>query len=70
MRVQEAMANIGIGPIAGCVGTKAMEPVSMKLYGWESEEDRQREDQVRPDPPYQIAAQKIPRLASLEPSGA
>ncbi len=38
--------------IGGYVGTKVMEPVSMKLYELEPEAERQQEDQVRPDPPY------------------
>ncbi len=43
----------------GYLATKAMEPVSIRLYELESEKDRQREDAVRPGPPYEIAAKKI-----------
>lgn len=42
-----------------------MEPVAMQLYAWESAEDRQREDAVRPGPPYEIAARKTTRLLRL-----
>jgi uncharacterized membrane protein YagU involved in acid resistance len=54
-----------LGLISGYVGTKLMEPVSMKLYELESDADRMREDQVRPGPPYQIAAQKIAAFVGL-----
>ena len=37
--------------IGGYVGTKVMEPVSMKLYEPESEKDRRKEDEARPAPP-------------------
>ncbi len=65
MRVQAMIADVGIGLISGYVGTKVMEPVSMKLYAWESAEDRRREDAVRPGPPYQIAARKTTELLGL-----
>src|SRR5713101_2598586 len=60
------VSDLAVGLISGYVGTKAMEPVSMKLYELESEADRQREDQVRPGPPFQIAAEKIAKLLGLQ----
>ncbi len=66
MRIRTAVADVGIGLIGGYVGTKVMEPVSMKLYELESEETRRREDEVRPGPPYQIAARKTTRLLELQ----
>ncbi len=65
MRWQTLITDIGVGLIAGYAGTKVMEPVSTKLYEWESEGDRQREDEVRPGPPYEIAARKTTRLLRL-----
>ncbi len=62
---QTAIADVGIGLISGYVSTKVMEPVSMKLYEWESEEARRREDAVRPGPPYELAARKITGLLGL-----
>lgn len=59
MQARNAVADIGAGLVGGFVGTKVMEPVSMKLYEWESEESRKQEDAVRPGPPYQIAANKV-----------
>jgi len=66
MRVQRGLAAIGLGMIGGYVGTKVMEPVSMKLYEWEPEADRRREDAVRPGPPYLIAARKTAQLLGLD----
>ncbi len=65
MQNQTAIADVGIGLIGGYVGTKVMEPVSMKLYAWESEEARRQEDAVRPGPPYELAARKITGLLGL-----
>ena len=66
MRIPEAVTDTGIGLIGGFVGTKVMEPVSMKLYEWEPEESRRREDAVRPGPPYQVAANKIADRLDLD----
>lgn len=66
MRWQTRIADIGVGLIGGYVGTKVMEPVAMKLYEWESEEDRRREDAVRPGPPYEIAARKTTQMLRLK----
>lgn len=51
MQAETLIADVGLGLIGGYVGTKVMEPVAMQLYAWESAEDRQREDAVRPGPP-------------------
>jgi uncharacterized membrane protein YagU involved in acid resistance len=66
MRIKSIIADVGVGLISGYVGTKLMESVSMKWYEWEPEADRQREDAVRPGPPYTIAAQKVTRLIGLQ----
>lgn len=66
MRTDHLLAYLVLSPLAGYVGTKAMEPVSMKLYELESEADRAREDAVRPGPPYQLAAEKIAGILGLE----
>lgn len=69
-RVSTILADLGIGAVAGYVGTKAMEPVSMWLYERESEADRAREDAARPGPPYRLAAQNTTRLIGLNLSEA
>jgi uncharacterized membrane protein YagU involved in acid resistance len=66
MQVKQIIADVGVGLIGGYVGTKVMEPVSMKLYELEPEADRQQEDRVRPGPPYEIAARKTAALLGLQ----
>lgn len=58
--------DLAAASLAGYLGTKAMEPVSMKLYELESEQDRARENTARPGPPYRIAAEKTARLLGLQ----
>ncbi len=65
MRTTTAIVDVGTGMIAGYVGTKVLEPVSMKLYELESEEARRREDEVRPGSPPEIAARKTTQLLGL-----
>lgn len=45
-----------------------MEPVGAWMYDRESQADREREEAVRPGPPYRIAAQKTAALIRLDPS--
>ena len=66
MKLREAVADTGIGAIGGYVGTQVMERVSMKLYEVEPEEARQKEDEVRPGPPFVIAARKTTELLGLD----
>lgn len=65
MEIDEVVAAAGLGLVGGYVGTKVMEPVSMKLYEWESEEARRQEDAVRPGPPFRIAAEKTARVLGI-----
>jgi uncharacterized membrane protein YagU involved in acid resistance len=60
------VTDLALAPVAGYIGTKVMEPVSAKLYELESEQDRAREDAVRPGPPYMLAAQKSADLLGLK----
>lgn len=60
------LLDVGIGLISGFVGTKVMEPVSMKLYEWEPEEVRRQEDAVRPGPPYEVAAKKTAEALGID----
>lgn len=61
--------DLAVAALAAYLGTKAMEPVSMRLYELESAQDREREDSARPGPPYQIAAQKIAARLGFELHG-
>jgi hypothetical protein len=66
LNIRQMMSDLGLSTVAGYLGTKAMEPVSMKLYQLESAEAREREDVVRPGAPYYIAAEKLTRLYGLD----
>jgi hypothetical protein len=66
--MKEPVKDLPVAALAGYVGTKAMEPVGQKLYEWEPEADRKREDAVRPGPPFEIAAEKTLRLLGIEPA--
>jgi hypothetical protein len=63
------LEDLAVASLAGYVGTKAMEPVSMKLYEMESEQARKQEDEARPGPPYEVAAKKISGLLGVKLEG-
>lgn len=61
----EPAEDLAVAALAGYLATKAMEPVSQKLYELESDADRAREDSARPGPPYRLAAEKVTPLLGL-----
>lgn len=66
VELRGAISDVGVGMIGGYVGTQVLERVSMKLYELESDEDRQKEDEVRPGPPFVIAARKTTDALGIE----
>jgi len=70
MKGKEALSNVGIGLVGGLIGKMLMQPVSNKLYRWEPEAVRQREIDVRPGLPADIAAEKIRQRLNLDLSQA
>lgn len=66
MSIRQKISDAGIGLIGGYVGTQVMERVSMKLYELEPEEDRKREEEVRPGPPFEIAARRTTEALGIE----
>jgi hypothetical protein len=66
MQIREVLSDAGLTLAAGYAGTRAMEPVSMKLYQAESVADREQEDAARPGPPYRIAAEKVSDRLGIE----
>ena len=66
MKLRRTVTDLALSAGAGYVGTRAMEPVSMRLYEWESDAARAREDAARSGEPYRIAAEKLSRLAGLD----
>lgn len=65
METKESLLTIGASLLSGYVATKAMEGVAMKLYKMEPDEVRNKEDEVRPGPPYNIAAKKTFSLLNI-----
>lgn len=62
MKAAAILEEAVVAAAAGYVGTKVMEPLSMKLYELESDQARQREEAARPGPPYRMAAEKLASL--------
>lgn len=65
MSMRAVAGGVATGVVAGYVGTKAMEPVSMYLYRHEPDHARAAEDAARPGPPYRVAAKKITGVRGL-----
>jgi hypothetical protein len=65
MNFRDILLDGAIGAVSGFLGTKVMEPVAMGLYKLEPEVARRQEDQVRPGPPYEIAARKTTELLGM-----
>jgi hypothetical protein len=66
VNIRSAITDLALSAAAGYLGTKAMEPVSMKLYELEPAEARTREDAARPGAPYRIAAEKLTTVVGLQ----
>jgi len=66
VKLHRTVLDLTLAAVAGYAGTRAMEPVSMRLYEWESDAARAREDAARPGEPYRIAAEKLSRLTGLD----
>jgi uncharacterized membrane protein YagU involved in acid resistance len=69
MRGKEMVLSTTASLAAGFLATKVMEKASMKMYKMEPEEVRKKEDDVRPGPPYEIAAKKTAALFGKELQG-
>ncbi len=59
MSAQPVLTDAVLASAAGYAGTKAMEQFNMKTYALESEQDRKREEAVRPGPPFVEAARNL-----------
>ncbi|MGC8512695.1 MAG: DUF1440 domain-containing protein [Acidimicrobiales bacterium] len=66
MGVRVVLGDAATASVAGYVGTKVMEPLSMALYRAESPETRAREDAAMPGPPYRLAAEKSAKTLRLD----
>lgn len=59
MAISPALVDTALGATAGYVATKAMEQFNMRAYTLEPEADREREERVRPGPPFRLAAENL-----------
>lgn len=66
MTFHRLVTDLALSAAAGYLATKAMEPVSMKLYQLEPDGIRAREDAARPGPPFRIAADKLSTIAGRQ----
>lgn len=66
MKLRQLVTDLALSAVAGYLGTKAMEPLSMKLYELEPASARAQEDAARPGPPFRIAADKLSKLAGWQ----
>jgi hypothetical protein len=65
MRRTEFVSDLGVGLVGSVVGTRVMEPVTVKLEEWTSPEDKQREKAVSPGSPYALAVDRFCDLAAI-----
>lgn len=67
MTIAALLQDTAIAVGAGYAGTKAMEQFSMKAYQLEAAKDREREEAVRPGPPFVLAADHLlSRILGIE----
>ncbi|WP_300441717.1 DUF1440 domain-containing protein [Christiangramia sp.] len=66
MKISKVLFAFAGSMVSGYLATKAMEKVSMKLYKLESKKDQEKEEEVRPGPPFQIAAKKTLKSLGFE----
>lgn len=56
-----AVADVVVAGAAGYIATKVMEQFNARTYALEPERDRLKEEEVRPGPPFRLAAQNLSR---------
>jgi uncharacterized membrane protein YagU involved in acid resistance len=69
MNAKEMSLAAATSLASGYLATKVMEKASMKMYDMEPGAVKQKEDAVRPGPPYQIAAKKTAALFGKDLTG-
>lgn len=66
MKNDHFLLDVGVGLLAGLVATKVTEYAQQALWAATPEETRQREQRVRPGPPFRVAAEKSADLADVD----
>jgi len=64
--VEDVVKDAAVAGAAAYVGTTVMEQFNMATFSLEPAEDQEREQEVRPGPPPQVAAQKIAGALGIE----
>lgn len=59
MGTKELVQDAALAGAAGYLGTKVMEQFNTRTYALEPEADREREESVRPGPPFRLAAENL-----------
>lgn len=59
MQAKQLAQDALVAAAASYAATKVMEQLGMKTYQWTSEQARTREDEVRPGPPFVLAADNL-----------
>lgn len=62
----DVLLDLGVGLVAGLVATKITEYGQQALWSLTPEKIKQREERVRPGPPYRVAAEKTAHLVNVE----
>lgn len=66
MRARNVVSGAAAGVVGGYVGTRVMNPITVKLQEFAPEADREREKAVSPGSPYKIGAQKAADLVGVK----
>jgi uncharacterized membrane protein YagU involved in acid resistance len=59
MPTKELIQDAALAGVAGYLATTVMEQFNMRAYPLEPPDDREREESVRPSPPFQLAAENL-----------
>lgn len=59
MSTVPVLVDAALATTAGYVATKAMEQFNLRAYRLEPDADRRREEDVRPGPPFRLAAENL-----------
>ncbi|MCJ8166015.1 DUF1440 domain-containing protein [Pontibacter sp. E15-1] len=62
------LKDVFIGGVAGVVGTMAMPVVTKLMYRHESQEKKDLEEKLRPEPPFKTMTKKIVHGVNVNPS--
>lgn len=62
------LKDVLIGGVAGIVGTMVMPMVTNLMYKFESQEKKELEEKLRPEPPFKVMTKKVVDAVNAHPS--